>query len=157
MLHDAEQFFKLYERYRYSDQFQFYENRQKEFAHAQNQALAISIGLIFLSALAEALESIPLSWLRITCLLLAAICPILSTTLTAYNTLYAFEQQAKLYRDALYNLQKVRIHLPVAQQGLSERDFAQQLHTYIREVEKILQVERGQWGQLVRNIKLPEI
>jgi hypothetical protein len=157
MPHDAEQFFQLYERYRYSDQFQFYTSRQKEFSRAQNQALTISIGLIFLAALAGALETIPLPWFKLACLLLAAICPVLSTALTAYNTLYAFEQQAKLYRDALYNLQKVRVHLPEAHQGLSEDHFVQQLHTYVHEVEKILQVERGQWGQLARNMKPPEI
>ena len=157
MSRDAEQFSKLYERYRYNDQIQFYQNRQKEFAHAQNQALMISISLIFLSALAGALESIPLSWLRLICLLLAAICPVLSTTLAAYNTLYAFEQQAKLYRDAFYNLQKVRIYLPAMQQGGNKSDFAQQLHTFVHEVEKILQSEQGQWGQLARNMKPPEI
>lgn len=157
MPHDADQFLHLYERYRYHDQVQFYKSRQKEFSQAQNQALTISIGLIFLAALAGALEAIPLSWLRLLCLLLAAICPVLSTALTAYNTLYAFEQQAKLYRDALYNLQKVRVHLPILHQGLHEADFAQQLHTYVHEVEKILQVERGQWGQLAKSMKPPEI
>ncbi len=153
---DAEQFLQLYQRYRYEEQFKFYTSRQKEFTRAENQAFAISIGLIFIAALAGALEGIPLSWFRLVCLLTAAICPMLSATLTGYTALYAFEQQAKLYQDALYNLQKVRMHLPATQQGLSEADFAQQLHVYVQEVEKILQVERGQWGQLARNMKPPE-
>lgn len=157
MSSEAEQFFQLYERYRHNDQIQFYRDRQKEFSHAQNQALTVSIGLILLAALAGALETIPLPWLKLACLLLAASCPLLSTALTAYNTLYAFEQQAKLYQDAYYNLQKARVLLPRTQQGVSEIDFAKQLHTYVYEVEKILQVERGQWGQLAKTMKPPEI
>lgn len=153
MLHNAEQFLHLYERYRHRDQIEFYKNRQKEFSHAQNQALSLSIGLIFLAALAGALEATPLPWLRLVCLLLAAICPILSTALTAYSALYAFEQQAKLYQDAFYNLQKARAQLPEMHDGLSEDKFSQQLQTYVQQAEKILQIEHGQWGQLARTIK----
>ncbi len=153
MPHDARQFLRIYERYRYRDQLAFYRDRQKEFSRAQNQTLSLSIALIFLAALAGALEAIPLSWLRLVCLLLAAICPILSTALTAYNTLYAFGRQAKLYQDAFYNLQKVRAQQLEDQQGLSDDEFSRQLHRYVQQVEKILQIEQGQWGQLARTMK----
>ena len=157
MSRETEQFLELYKRYRYEDQSKFYLSRQKEFARSQKQAFLISIGLIFLAALAAALEAIPLPWLRETCLLAAAICPVLSTALAGYNALYAFEQQAKIYQDAFHNLQRARTHFPVMQEDQSEADFAQQVSAYVQEVENILRVEQGQWGQLAKSMRPPEI
>lgn len=153
---DPEQFLQLYQRYRYEDQCMFYMSRQREFTHAHTQAFTLSIGLIFLAALAGALEGLPLPWLRLACLLTAAICPVLSVMLTGYTALYAFEQQAKLYQDALYNLQKVRMYFPDARQGRSEAEFTRQLQEYVQKVEQIFEAEQGQWGQLARTMKPPE-
>lgn len=154
---DAERFFRLYQRYRFEDQYTFYSSRRQAFTRAQNRTFSLSLGLIFLAALAGSLETLSWPWLKLVCLLTAVICPILSTALTGYNALFAFERQAKLYQDALSNLQKARVYLPVLQPGLSEADFTQQLNTYVQEVEKVLQTEQGQWGQMAKNMKPPEM
>lgn len=150
-------FLKLYQHYRYEHQLSFYVNRHREFTRAQTQALVFSTGLMLLVALAGALESIDIIWFRMTCLLVAAICPVLATALTGYTALYAFEQQAKIYRDTMHNLHKMRAKTPELQAGLNNADLAQQIGTYVSEVEKILQIEQGQWGQLAKNMKPPEI
>jgi len=84
---------------------------------------------------------------------IAAISPVLYTSFTAYNALYAFEQQAKLYRDTLTKLQHARLHMPDMTPGASEREFTNQLNRYIDEVEKTLLVEQEQWGELATRMK----
>ncbi len=153
---DGQQFLKLYQIYRYENQLNFYGSRRREFTKAQTQAITISIGLIFLAALAGALASIDIPWLKLTCLLAAAICPLLATALAAYNALYAFEQQAKLYQDTINNLLPARAFAPDVKQGLSDAEFAEQLNKYVQEVENIFLVEQGQWGQLAKRMRPPE-
>ena len=77
--------------------------------------------------------------------------------LTAYTSLYAFEQQAKLYQDTVYALLKVHSASPNTQQGLSEQVFAEQVHDYVDKVENIFLVEQSQWGQLAGRMKPPEM
>ncbi len=154
--HEDRQFLNLYQSYRYENQLNFYKSRQREFTSAQTQAITISIGLIFLAAFAGALESIDIPWLRLTCMLAAAICPVLSTALAAYNALYAFEQQAKLYQDTTHNLLQTRVLAPDIKRGLSDFEFADQLNEYVHEVESIFQAEQGQWGQLAKKMRSPE-
>lgn len=155
--HDALQFFQLYQRYRYQHQIDYYLSRQREFTRAQNQAIWLSIGLIFLAALAAALETTAIPWLKTICLFLAAICPVLSTALAGYNTLYAFEQQAKIYRDARQNLELLSVKIPDPQQTQDEHEFHRQMHIYIQETEAVLRSEHGYWGQLAKNMKPADI
>jgi conflict system pore-forming effector with SLATT domain len=155
--HDDQQFYRLYQIYRYEDQFNFYKARRVEFTKAQSRAIAISIGLILLAALAGGLESIDVPWLKLTCMLVAAISPLLSTALAAYSVLYAFEQQAKLYQDTGYNLLLAQVLAPDVKQGLSGDDFTKQLDKYVHEIENIFMVEQGQWGQLAKKMKPPEV
>lgn len=150
------QFLSLYQAYRYEDQFNWYKGRQEEFTQAQIQGITLSIGLIFLAGIASALEAIDVPWLRLVCLLAAAICPVLSTAFAAYNALYAFEQQAKLYRDTVNNLLQVRALAPDLKQGLGEPEFALELDKFVQEVENIFLVEQGQWGQLAKKMKPTE-
>jgi hypothetical protein len=151
---DDRQFLALYTKYRYEDQLQFYEVRHKEFEVANTQAATISIVLIFLTALtAGVASSTNLPWLKLTCLLIAAISPILSSALAGYSALYGFEQQAKLYQDTINNLKNIRIREP--QLDFSEAS-SQQVDNYIQEIENVLLVEQGQWGQLARELKPAE-
>jgi hypothetical protein len=147
------QFLQFYQLYRHKNQLDYYVEREKEYTHAQSQAIWLSIGLIFLAALAGAFEAIPVNWVQFTCLLLAAICPILSTTLAGYNALYAFEQQAKIYRDARQNLETLAVHMPEVQPGQGEAEFAQRVERYVLETELVLNTERGYWGQLAKEMK----
>ncbi len=152
---DDQAFFKLYQKYRYEDQFKFYKNRRLEFEKARTQAIWASIGLMFLAAVAGSLEPINIPWLKLTALLLAAICPVLSTAIAAYDALYAFEQQAKLYQDTINVLSQARALAPdpKVKPVLSDEEFAQELSKYVHEVEKIFLVEQGQWGQLAKKMK----
>jgi hypothetical protein len=151
-----QQFLNLYQKYRYEDQIKFYNRRHGEFTKAQAQAIFLSIGLIFIVCLAGALEQIEIPWLKLTCLLAAAICPILSTAIAAYSTLYAFEQQAKLYQDTLNNLRRAHVLLTDLEQRPSDDDFAVHLGNYVQTVESIFLAEQGRWGQLAKKMKPAE-
>ncbi len=154
--HDSHQFLKLYRAYRYEDQLNFYQNRRGEFRKAQTQAITLSIGLVFLTAVVGALESVGVPWLKFVCLLAAAIFPVLSSAIAGYSALYAFEQQAKLYQDTINNLHQARVLVPDVKQGLSDADFAEQLGKYVHEVENIFSLEQGQWGQLAKKMRPSE-
>src|SRR5947209_8791808 len=103
---ELQQFFSLYQEHRYKNQVNWYTSTRTEFDKAHNQALWLNIGLLGITSLASFLSTISSfpSWLKLTCLLLAAICPVISTGIAAYNTLYGFEQQEKLYKDTIKNL-----------------------------------------------------
>lgn len=149
----TEQFLDLYQSRRHEDQLTFYTNRVKEFTNAQRQALWFSIGLVFATALAGALEGITTSWLRTTLLLIAAICPILSTALAGYTALHGFTQQAKLYRDARNNLMHIRV--PASPDDQPGKLDIEAISTYVSQVEGVLQREHGFWGQLAEGMTPP--
>jgi hypothetical protein len=149
----TEQFLDLYQSERLQSQLDYYEKRVKEFTNAQRQAIWLSIGLVFLTALAGAFEGIATSWLRVTLLLIAAICPILSTVLAGYTALRGFTQQAKLYHDARRNL--IHIHAPAFRADQPQRDLSNEISKYVNKVEDVLQTEHGFWGQLTEGMTPP--
>jgi SMODS and SLOG-associating 2TM effector domain 1 len=154
---DVQQFFQLYQTYRYHDQREYYKRRHVEYEKAYNQATWISISLMGLTALAGGLASVSdiSSWLKVLCLLLAALLPVLSTTIAAYNTLYGFEQQAKLYQDTVNALLRAHVSAPhfSSKTESDEIEARQDVNRYVQEVEGIFLVEQGQWGQLAKNLK----
>ena len=147
------QFLELYQNHRYEDQVKFYKKRERSFTQAQKQAIVISTGLMLLTALAGALEAIDIAWLKLVFMFIAAISPVFYTSFTSYNSLYAFEQQAKLYRETLSKLQYTRVLIPDVTQEASEGEFTNQLNKYIDEVERVLLVEQEQWGELATRMK----
>lgn len=155
--HDAQQFLELFQVYRYENQLNYYRARRIEFTKAQTQAILISIILVFLAAAAGVIASASESWLKVVCLLLAAILPVLSTAIAGYSVLYAFEQQAKLFQDTISNLLSARSVAPDVKPGLSETDFIIQLDKYVNEVENIFLAEQAQWGQLAKSMKPSEV
>lgn len=154
---DHTKFLEIYQSYRYDHQYTFYESRHKKFNSAKNQSLLLNITLMFLAALFALWASATnILWLRTVLLLLAAILPVLSTAMAGYSALYAFEQQAKLYQDTLTNLHYARALNPNLKQGLDAAEFEGELSKYVEEVEKILQAEHGQWGQLAKSMKVSD-
>ncbi|HEY3991543.1 MAG TPA: hypothetical protein VGM01_01575 [Ktedonobacteraceae bacterium] len=151
----TEQFLALYQTYRHQDQLAYYQKRVKEFTNAQRQAIWLSIGLVFVAGLAGAFEGATTSWVRSTLLLIAAICPILSTTLAGYTALRGFTQQAKLFHDAQRNL--LHIHAPEVQPDLLPLDLNKEVEKYVNKVEGVLQTEHGFWGQLAENMTPPTV
>jgi hypothetical protein len=148
---EADQFFQLYQRYRFEHQFDFYTKRYEEFSRAQDQAILCSIGLSFLAMLAGALETLSFPGFRVACLFFVAICPILSSALAGYSALYGFEQQAKLYEDARINLERIRVYLPRVEQTAEKGEFIDCLNEYVQDVEAIFRTEQGYWGQISRH------
>src|SRR5213082_464261 len=108
MIEREKQFLALYQNYRYEDQKQFYDLRSAEFEKAHAQATTLTISLMVLAAIAAALTSLNLFGLKMLWAVLAVIFPVLSTTIAAYDNLYAFDRQTKLYRDASQALQSAR-------------------------------------------------
>jgi hypothetical protein len=149
----AEQFLEVYQLYRYQNQLNYYTRRIREYTNAQRQAIWLNIGLVFLTALAGILEGITTSWVKTTLLLIAAICPILSTALAGYTALRGFAQQTKLYHDARRNL--VHIPAPKVRPDQLSHDLGRDISEYVHKVEGVLQAEHGFWGQLAEGMTPP--
>jgi hypothetical protein len=71
---------------------------------------------------------------------LAAVLP--ATALSAYNGLSAFERVTTLSRDAARNLRRVQ------PPRIAHSDAQGEVSDYVMDVVRILEKERGQWGQL---------
>ena len=151
-----ERFLYLYQKYRREDQENFYEDRQAEFEAARNEVITLNVLIMGLAAVASFLASINAGGLKPLWAVLAVIFPGLSTALSAYDGLYAFERQAKLYRDAANAVHRARADAPDLKQGLTETDYRRTLSAYVNEVESIFRQEQGQWGQLINEIKPAE-
>lgn len=156
---DVQAFLPLYRKYRYEDQSTFYTNRRREFEKAHAQATWLSIIFMVLTMLAGGLGSvsgIP-AWLKLVCLLSAAIFPVLSTVVAAYNSLYGFEQQAKLYSDTLDKLVDAENALTTdTLAALDDLQLTNRIDKYVRDVEDAFRIEQGQWGQLAERFKPQE-
>jgi hypothetical protein len=81
------------------------------------------------------------SRLKTTFAILAIALPALSTAIVGYGALYAFEQQQKLYLDAVRALHNAR--------AVGAADPA----AYVQTVEEIFEREQAQWGQIIGEIK----
>jgi hypothetical protein len=137
---DAERLRQFYRRCRLEDQRRFYENRSGEFRSAASQ-LALVSGLVLLLTSAASFGA-GVEWGGTTAFGIAAVAlPALSTALAGYGALYAFEQQNKLYDDALSALRQSDAAAPGS------------VVEYAAVIEEILAREQAQWGQLVAEIK----
>jgi hypothetical protein len=90
----------FYQRHRIEDQLTFYRSRTELFDRAGGQALAISATLLGFSSAVSALAGVDGGWARWWATL-ATILPAVSTALAAFTAVYAFEQQSKIYGDAI--------------------------------------------------------
>jgi hypothetical protein len=149
-----EQFLSLYQNCRHKEQDGFYKSRHAEFESARRQAIITAGVLMFLTAMVSILTTTDLFWPKWVWAVLAVFFPALSTALTAYNTLFAFEQQSKLYQDASRALRSAETDTSGLQQAANEADYLKGLEAYVNKVEEILRKEQGQWGQLSSEIKV---
>lgn len=148
-----EQFLGLYHQYRFEDQRGWYERRRAEFEAAHGQVITLTGLLMVLAGTAAALAAADVGGLKVLWGVLAVVFPALSTALSAYNGLYAFERQAQLYRDAANMMLHVRAEAPDLKPGITEAGYRQALSAYVNKVEGILRREQGQWGQLISEIE----
>jgi hypothetical protein len=152
-----EQFLSLYKASRHDDQAAFYKARFDEFEKARKQAVILSGVLMSLSVMASLLTTLNVFGPKSMWAVLSVVLPALSTAFAAYNSLYAFEQQSKLYRDAYLALHKAAAGVYGLQSAANnEADYQAGLKTYVTQVEEIFRKEQGQWGQLISEIKFVE-
>ncbi len=151
-----EQFLTLYQTFRHKDQAEFYKARHAEFEKARRQAIILTGVLMFLTAMVSVLTTTDLFWPKPVWAVLSVILPALSTAFTAYNSLFAFEPQSKLYQDAYRALHKAEASVYDLRQAADEADYKARLEAYVNQVEEIFRKEQGQWGQLINEIKSAE-
>jgi cation transport regulator ChaC len=125
----------LYGQARVEDQRAYYEARSQAFEHAHRQLLLISTVVFGLAAATGLIAGLDVPG-KVVFAIVAAVLPSISTLLSAYEGLYAFQRVAKLYRDAARNLRRIDAPEPPA------------VADYVAQVEAVFASERGQWGQL---------
>jgi hypothetical protein len=142
----------LYQVQRVDDQLRFYRSRCELFERATGQAAVVSAVLLGLtaavSALAGASTGNPELWTA-----LAAILPALATAVASYGALFGFDQQSKLYADAIRALVAAQRETPDLA-GLSDKERADAVAGYVEKVESVFRKEQGQWGQLTSSTEL---
>jgi hypothetical protein len=148
-----EQFLTLYKTFRHDDQVNWYKGRHEEFGKARKQGVILTGILMFLTAMASVLTTTNLFWPKPVWAVLSVVLPALSTALTAYLSLFAFEQQSKLYQDAFHALHKAEASVYDLKQATNEADYKARLEAYVNQVEEIFRKEQGQWGQLISEMK----
>jgi hypothetical protein len=145
------QLLAFYEKHRISDQLRFYRNRRELFDRATGQALALAATLLGFSSAASALAGADIGWTAVWSAL-ATILPAAASALAGYNAVYAFEQQSKIYADAIravHAASRPRPDLDAAQGGRSPEECVAEL---VKRVEAAFRQEQAQWGQLTTHI-----
>jgi len=129
---------EVYRRARVDDQRVFYERRAETFENAHQQLLLASAVVFGVSATVGLLAGLDVPG-KVVFAIVAAVLPAVTTVLTAYEGLFAFQRVAKLYRDAARNLRRLDPPTPGDAAAIAR---------YVAEVERVFTNERGQWGQL---------
>jgi hypothetical protein len=146
-------FLEVYRRWRERDQEAWYESSADEFEAAHEQAIDVSAWLMAGTAIAAALAAANAADARPLWAVIGAALPALSGALAAYEKLFAFDQQAKVYRDAAVALQLARASAPGPSAAADARGFQRALRRHVTQVESIFSREQGQWGQLIVGIE----
>lgn len=137
-----EQFVELYRQARVEDQRDYYERKAAQNRAAHQQLLLVSAIVFGVSGAVALLAGVDVPG-KLVWAVLAAVLPAVTTAFAAYEGLFAFERIARLFHDAARNLRRVQAPL------LAEETSAQEaVVRYVSETERILERERGQWGQL---------
>lgn len=147
----SRQLLAFYHRHRIDDQLAFYQRRRELFDQATGQALALSAMLLGFSSAAAALAGTDIGWTALWAAL-ATILPAASSALAAYNALYAFEQQAKIYGDAIRAVHAASRPGAGPERARGDLDAEANVAALVTGVEAALRQEHAQWGQLTTHI-----
>ena len=128
------------------------DERGSEFDAAVSQLGILSAIVLALGSTAAALAGAAVDGTPVWAVL-AAVFPAIATALAAFGSLYAYEQQAKIYADAAKALQARLDRTPP--DLAAEQDPAAAAHEFITTVEDVFRREQGQWGQLVSELRPP--
>lgn len=149
----ASQLLGFYQECRIDDQAGFYNSRRTLFDRAIDQALSLSAFLLGLTAAAAVLAGAKVgpTWVWAV---LATVLPAASAALTSYGSLYAFEQQSKIYGDAARAVHAAArpAEADPSVPRVPEKDAAE----LVRRVEAVFRQEQAQWGQLTSQIEIPD-
>ena len=147
----TDQLLGFYREHRINDQLGFYTRRRALYDRAANQALALSAILLGFTTAVAALTGahIGAAWLWA---ILATVLPAASTALTSYSSLYAFEQQSKIYGDAARAGRAAA--RPVADPDPASRSAEEDAVELIKRVEAVFRQEQAQWGQLTSQVEI---
>jgi hypothetical protein len=146
----VEELRRFYGEHRIEDQLRFYTDRRSLFDRATDQATALAAVLGGAATVVAVLAGTGTgSWWTV----LATVLPAAVTAVTAYSTLYAFEQQSKIYGDAARAVRAARRHVPAP--GAPARSAEQEAAEWVARVEAVFRQEQAQWGQLTSQIETP--
>ncbi len=149
------QLLAFYQRHRIDDQLAFYGSRKGQFDRAADQALAISAMLLGFSSAVGALAGTDIAWTAVWSAL-ATVFPAVSTALAGYNALYAFEQQSKIYGDAIRAVHAASRPRPDPDSVQGGSSGEQSVAELVKRVESALRKEQAQWGQLTTQVGIAE-
>jgi hypothetical protein len=138
----VEELRRFYGEHRIEDQLRFYTDRRSLF----DRATVLGGAATVVAVLAGTGTG---SWWTV----LATVLPAAVTAVTAYSTLYAFEQQSKIYGDAARAVRAARHHVPAP--GAPARSAEQEAAEWVARVEAVFRQEQAQWGQLTSQIETP--
>lgn len=144
---------KFYAACRIEDQMDFYTKRSRQFDRATSQGLAVSAVLLGFSTAAAALAGTATGWAT-DWSAIATILPAISTALAGYLALYAFDQQSKIYGDALKALRVIAQAAPDPDTAPAGQTPERNIAEYVERIEGIFSQEQGQWGQLTSQIQI---
>jgi SMODS and SLOG-associating 2TM effector domain 1 len=151
----ADQLLLFYREHRIDDQLDFYTRRRNLFDRAAGQAVALSAILWGFASATSALAGTRVgpTWLWSV---LATVLPATSTALVAYSTLYAFEQQSKIYGDAVRAGHAASRLTPDPDAPADGRSPEEKIADMVKRVEAVFRQEQAQWGQLTSQIEIPD-
>lgn len=151
------QFLQFYEKYRRDAQSKWYRKRYETYERAHQQSVTLTSLILFLSS---AVSIISVQWPRVrvwgdTYLawpVIAAVLAATGTAVAAYRSLYGFQENARLYRDADNALAAVVADSPDECEDCYEA-VVRTPAEYLPLVEAVFRREQGQWGQLVAQLR----
>jgi type IV secretory pathway VirB6-like protein len=144
---------RFYQQKRIDDQLGYYTSRRDQFDQATGQGLAISAILLGFSSAAGALAGTALGWGRWWSAL-AAILSAAATALAAYIALYTFEQQSKIYGDAVRAVRAASRPATDPSAAVLGQAADETVTELVKRVEGALRQEQAQWGQLTSQIQV---
>ena len=144
-----QQLASVYREHRLRHQRRHYDDRRDEYQRAGGQIALLTATLLALGGVAGVLSSADAFGARDAWAILATAAPALGTALLAYEALFGFERNAKIFGDASAALQLAELQRP-------QPDDPAAIAAWIEQVEGILQREQGQWGQLAADAESPK-
>lgn len=149
------QLLDYYRKYRIDDQLNFYTRRKSLFDKATGQGLALAAMLLGLTSAVSALAGANVGWAKVW-LAASVILPAVSTALAAYLALYAFDQQAKIYGDAVRAIHATARQQPNPGGPQGGRAPEDDIADFVGKIEGAFRQESAQWGQLVSQVQVKD-